>query len=76
MYLIVATVQDDPAMDVSIKRAAERLVHSGKAVTEGLLNVVEMAFRVYYGCMACVTHTLPGHMPLEVVLSTTARKRW
>jgi F420-non-reducing hydrogenase large subunit len=27
-----------------------------------------MAFRAYDPCMACATHTLPGQMPLEVVI--------
>ena len=30
--------------------------------------MVEMAFRAYDPCMACATHTLPGQMPLEVVI--------
>jgi F420-non-reducing hydrogenase large subunit len=66
--LIVATVQNNPAMDISIKRAAEHLIQKGKEVTEGLLNMVEMAFRAYDPCMACATHTLPGQMPLEIII--------
>ena len=66
--LIVATVQNNPAMNMSVKRAAQRLIHKGEVVTEGLLNMVEMAFRAYDPCMACATHTLPGQMPLEVVI--------
>jgi F420-non-reducing hydrogenase large subunit len=34
-------------------------------VDDGLLNMVEMAFRAYDPCHACATHTLPGRMPLE-----------
>jgi F420-non-reducing hydrogenase large subunit len=37
-------------------------------VTEGLLNMVEMAFRAYDPCFGCATHSLPGQMPLEVRL--------
>ncbi len=66
--LIVATVQNNPAMNMSVRRAAQGLIHKGKVVTEGLLNMVEMAFRAYDPCMACATHTLPGQMPLEVVI--------
>ena len=33
-------------------------------VTEGLLNMAEMAFRPYDPCHACGTHALPGEMPL------------
>ena len=66
--LIVATAHNYPAMHMSIKKAAQGLIKKGQEVTEGLLNMVEMAFRAYDPCMACATHTLPGHMPLEVVI--------
>jgi F420-non-reducing hydrogenase large subunit len=32
------------------------------------LNRIEMAFRNYDPCMSCATHSLPGQMPLEVVI--------
>jgi F420-non-reducing hydrogenase large subunit len=35
-------------------------------VSEGLLNMVEMAFRAYDPCFGCATHALPGHLPLRV----------
>ena len=66
--LIVATGQNNPAMNMSVKRAAQKLIKAGSAVTEGLLNMVEMAFRAYDPCIACATHTLPGQMPLEVII--------
>jgi F420-non-reducing hydrogenase large subunit len=37
-------------------------------VTEGLLNMVEMAFRAYDPCFGCATHSLVGRMPLELTL--------
>jgi F420-non-reducing hydrogenase large subunit len=37
-------------------------------VNEGLLNMVEMAFRAYDPCFGCATHSLPGQMPLEVTV--------
>jgi F420-non-reducing hydrogenase large subunit len=66
--LIVATAHNYPAMQMSIKKAAQGLIKKGQAATEGLLNMVEMAFRAYDPCMACATHTLPGQMPLEIVI--------
>jgi F420-non-reducing hydrogenase large subunit len=66
--LIVATVQNNPAMNMSVKKAAQGLIKAGNVVTEALLNMVEMAFRAYDPCIACATHSLPGHMPLEVVI--------
>lgn len=66
--LIVATAHNYPAMNMSIRKAAQALIKKGQAASEGLLNMVEMAFRAYDPCMACATHTLPGQMPLEVVI--------
>jgi F420-non-reducing hydrogenase large subunit len=66
--LIVATAHNYPAMNMSIKKAAQGLIKKGQAATEGLLNMVEMAFRAYDPCMACATHNLPGRMPLEAVI--------
>jgi F420-non-reducing hydrogenase large subunit len=66
--LIVATAHNYPAMQMSIKKAAQGLIKKGQAATEGLLNMVEMAFRAYDPCMACATHTLPGKMPLQVLI--------
>jgi len=48
-----------------VKKAAEGFV-KGPEVKEGLLNMVEMAFRAYDPCLACATHALPGGMPLKV----------
>jgi F420-non-reducing hydrogenase large subunit len=70
--LIVATAHNYPAMNMSIKKAAQGLISKGKPATEGLLNMVEMAFRAYDPCMACATHSLPGQMPLEIVIRNSA----
>jgi len=64
--LIVATVQNNPAMNMSVKKAAQGVIKKGKGISEPLLNMVEMAFRAYDPCMACATHSLPGQMPLEI----------
>ena len=63
--LIVATVNNSAAICMSIKKAAQGVIKKGK-VDDGILNMVEMAFRAYDPCFACGTHTLPGQMPLEV----------
>jgi len=52
---------------MSVKKAAQGLIQKGK-VSEGLLNMVEMAFRAYDPCFGCATHSLPGQTPLEVTL--------
>ena len=65
--LIVATVQNNAAMNMSVKKAAETLICEGK-VSDEILDRVEMAFRAYDPCLACATHALTGRMPLEVNL--------
>lgn len=70
--LIVATVQNNAAMNMSVKKAASKLIHAGK-VSEELLDRIEMAFRAYDPCLACATHALPGEMPLEVNLHHRGR---
>jgi len=63
--LIVATTHNTPSICMSIKNAAKGLIRNGK-VDDGLLNMVEMAFRAYDPCFACATHFAVGEMPLEV----------
>jgi F420-non-reducing hydrogenase large subunit len=65
--LIVATQNNCGRIAMSVEKAAKGLIHGGK-VSEGLLNMVEMAFRAYDPCNACATHTLPGKMPLVIRL--------
>ncbi len=63
--LIVGTTNNHAAINLSIRRAAEKLIKGGK-VDQGLLNMVEMAFRAYDPCFSCATHSLPGKAPLEI----------
>jgi len=63
--LIVATQNNSAAINMSIEKAAKSLIKDGEA-PDGILNMIEMAFRAYDPCMACATHSLPGRMPLEV----------
>jgi F420-non-reducing hydrogenase large subunit len=68
LNIIVATAHNYGAMCLGIKKAAQAAIQRGAAVTEGMLNRVEMAFRAYDPCFACATHSLPGQLPLEVVI--------
>jgi len=65
--LIVATQGNAARMAMGVEKAAKGLI-SGKQVNDGLLNMVEMAFRAYDPCLGCATHSLLGEMPLEVTL--------
>jgi len=66
--LIVATVSNSAAVNMSVKKAAIALIQPGKKITEGLLNRIEMAWRPYDLCLACATHSLPGQAPMEVMI--------
>ncbi|HEU5171635.1 MAG TPA: Ni/Fe hydrogenase subunit alpha [Gemmatimonadales bacterium] len=65
--LIVATQNNAARIAMSVEKAAKGLL-SGREISEGLLNMVEMAFRAYDPCHGCATHALPGNMPLLVRL--------
>ena len=65
--LVVGTTNNNAPMSMSIKKAAQGLIKNVKGeVEQGLLNMVEMAFRAYDPCFSCATHSLPGQMPLQV----------
>jgi F420-non-reducing hydrogenase large subunit len=66
--LIVGTTNNNAPINMSVKKAAQGLITKGTVIKEGLLNTIEMAYRAYDPCMACATHTLPGQMPLEVII--------
>ncbi|HEY5904094.1 MAG TPA: Ni/Fe hydrogenase subunit alpha [Anaerolineales bacterium] len=66
--LIVGTTNNYAPISMSIEKAARTLIRKGTVVTEGMLNMVEMAFRAYDPCFGCATHSLPGQMPLEVTI--------
>jgi F420-non-reducing hydrogenase large subunit len=65
--LIVATAHNGARIAMGIDKAAKGLIHGGKA-DDGLLNMVEMAFRAYDPCNACATHSMPGKMPLSICI--------
>ncbi|MCS7114811.1 MAG: Ni/Fe hydrogenase subunit alpha [Nitrososphaerota archaeon] len=71
--LIVATVHNAPSICLSIRNAAKGLIKGGK-VTDGILNMVEMAFRAYDPCFACATHFAVGQMPLEVEIYDSQKR--
>lgn len=65
--LIVATQNNAARIALSIDKAAKQLIRQGQ-VNEGILNMVEMAFRAYDPCHACGTHSLPGNMPIVIYI--------
>ncbi|MDI9609781.1 MAG: Ni/Fe hydrogenase subunit alpha [Archaeoglobales archaeon] len=68
--LLVATQHNIGRISMSVDKAARSLIKGG-VVNDGLLNMVEMAFRAYDPCNACGTHTLPGSMPVPIYIYNT-----
>ena len=65
--LIVGTTNNNAAINLSVKKAAQALIKKGH-VTDGILNTVEMAFRAYDPCFGCATHAWPGQGAFHVRL--------
>jgi F420-non-reducing hydrogenase large subunit len=63
--MVVATQHNAAPICLSVKKAAEKYV-KGPDVKEGMLNMVEMAFRAYDPCLSCATHSLPSKMQLTI----------
>jgi F420-non-reducing hydrogenase large subunit len=64
--LIVGTTNNYAPIAMSIQKAAKGLIKKGTEVSEGILNMIEMAFRAYDPCFGCATHAFTGRAPLEV----------
>ena len=64
--MIVGTTNNNAPISMAVKKAAQTFIKKDGEVTDGLLNMVEMAFRLFDPCLSCATHSLPGQMPLTV----------
>jgi NAD-reducing hydrogenase large subunit len=64
--LIVSTTNNNEAMNRAVKEVAVNDL-SGREITEGLLNHIEVAIRAFDPCLSCASHAL-GQMPLIVTL--------
>jgi NAD-reducing hydrogenase large subunit len=64
--LIIATGQNNRAMDRGVLQAARHYVKNGK-FTEGVLNRIEAVVRTFDPCLSCSTHAF-GQMPLALAL--------
>ena len=71
--LVVATTNNCPAICMSIRDAAKGLIKNGN-VSEGLLNMVEMAFRAYDPCFGCASHFAVGQMPLTIEIYNSKKE--
>ena len=66
--LIVGTTNNNAAIHMVTKKVAATMIKPGVEPDQGVLNLVEMAFRSFDPCYSCATHSLPGKMPMEVAI--------
>lgn len=64
--IIVGTTNNNAPICMSLKKAAQGIIKKGVEVDDGILNMIEMAFRAYDPCFSCATHSLPGNMPMII----------
>jgi NAD-reducing hydrogenase large subunit len=62
--LIIATGNNNLAMNKTVKQIAQHYIH-GEDIQEGFLNRVEAGIRCYDPCLSCSTHAA-GQMPLNI----------
>ncbi len=62
--LLIATSQNNQAMNLAVEQTARRFITSA-GPEQGMLNRLEAAIRCYDPCLSCSTHAL-GQMPLVV----------
>ncbi len=64
--LVIATGQNNNAMNKGVLQVAQRFVKNDK-LTDGMLNRVEAVVRTFDPCLSCSTHAF-GEMPLAIEL--------
>jgi len=63
--LVVATGQNNAAINLAVKKAAKELIKGGK-YDQGTLNKIEMVIRPYDPCLSCATHDLSGRIAIRL----------
>jgi len=61
--LIVATCQNNWAMDRGVEDVARKVIRNGE-ISESAKNQIEMVIRAYDPCISCATHAI-GKMPVN-----------
>ncbi len=63
--LIVATGNNNRAINKTVRQIAQAYMTGKTKITEGLMNRVEHGIRLYDPCLSCATHAV-GQMPLHI----------
>jgi F420-non-reducing hydrogenase large subunit len=65
--IVVATIQNNPAMEMGIQKVAKDYIKPGVEVDDKIFNLMEMVIRAYDPCLSCATHTIDTQMRLATV---------
>ncbi|MCC7557627.1 MAG: F420-non-reducing hydrogenase subunit MvhA [Methanobacteriaceae archaeon] len=65
--IIVATIQNNPAMEMGIQKVAKDYIKPGVEVDDSIFNLMEMVIRAYDPCLSCATHQLDSQMRLSTL---------
>jgi len=65
--IVVATIQNNPAMEMGIHKVAQDYIKPGVEVDDKIFNLMEMVIRAYDPCLSCATHTIDSQMRLATL---------
>lgn len=65
--IVVATIQNNPAMEMGIQKVAQDYIKPGVEVDDKIFNLMEMVIRAYDPCLSCATHTIDSQMRLATL---------
>lgn len=65
--IVVATIQNNPAMEMGIQKVAKDYIKPGVEVDDSIFNLMEMVIRSYDPCLSCATHTIDSQMRLATL---------
>ncbi|WFN36740.1 Ni/Fe hydrogenase subunit alpha [Methanomicrobium antiquum] len=71
--LIVATCQNNYAMDRGVEDVAGKVIQNG-VLSESAANKIEMVIRAYDPCISCATHAI-GKMPISIDICRNGYKK-
>ena len=65
--IVVATIQNNPAMEMGIQKVAKDYIKPGVEVDDKIFNLMEMVIRAYDPCLSCATHQIDSQMRLATL---------
>jgi F420-non-reducing hydrogenase large subunit len=65
--IVVATIQNNPAMEMGIQQVAKDYIKPGVEVGDEIFNKMEMVIRAYDPCLSCATHSMDSQMRLATL---------